>query len=76
MLRPPVPTSTPTACRVAVRAQAAAHAASNLGTALSALRAVQDDCTTCTHRPTCHVSTWNADLDTAIRDIAKEWGLT
>lgn len=65
----------PARCRVALRAERAAAAAQTLGAALSALRAAQDDCLDCAQHETCQARTWHADIDTALRDIAAEWGL-
>lgn len=62
-------------CRVQAQAERAATLAIDLGQALRTLRQFQDDCDDCDLRPACTVSTWTAALDTAIRDIAEEWGL-
>lgn len=62
-------------CRVLVQAEIAAAAATSLGLALRQLRRFETDCETCELRPACQSPGWSAALDTAIRDIAEEWGL-
>jgi hypothetical protein len=62
-------------CRVLVQAEQAAHLAQDLGVALRLLRDAQVDCIDCPLRATCQAPSWNADLDTALRDLAEEWGL-
>lgn len=63
------------ACRVITQAERAAHLAQNLGVALRDLRATMHDCENCPLMQTCLVQNWNASLDTALKDIAEEWGL-
>lgn len=63
-------------CRVIIQAERTAALAADLGDALRALRAYQTDCDNCDlHGTTCQSPGWNTALDSAIRDIAEEWGL-
>jgi hypothetical protein len=69
------PVAPATRCRVAEQAQHAAFLADGLGQTLRTLREYQADCETCRLHGTCQTPGWNASLDTALRDIAHEWGL-
>jgi hypothetical protein len=66
---------TPATCRVIVQNKRALQAAADLGAALRQLRTVIADCDDYELRPVCLPENWNAALDTAIRDVAEEWGI-
>lgn len=67
---------TNTTCRVAQQAEMAAVAASTLQAALRKLKRLQAICQDCPYGPNCaQAAIWSNRLDTAVEDIAEEWGL-
>ena len=63
-------------CAVAAQAKLVITDAKSLVTNLRRLRTMEKRCTRCERRESCDQRTyWNQYIDTAIREVAMDWGL-